>query len=71
MIIKCGKCKSTIFKYTKIGRGNVWICWKERIVEDNSVSEGYFIKCKCGNVIGIDKGNHIKMKQGSFFSRGK
>jgi len=71
MVIKCTKCKNTIFKYIKIGRGNVWRCWKDRIVEDNSIKEEEYVKCICGNIIGTDKGTHIKMKQKSFFSSGK
>jgi len=58
IVIKCAKCRSKIFKYLKVGKG--------RIVEDYSVRDGNEIKCHCGNLIGIDEGKWIKMKQRSF-----
>ena len=61
--IKCAKCKKKIFKYKKIGKGRLWHCWKDRIIEDYSVRDGIKIKCQCGNSIGIDEGKWIKMKQ--------
>jgi len=64
--VKCAKCKRKIFKYQKIGKGRLWHCWKERIIEDYSIREGNQIKCKCGNLIGIDQGKWIKMRQNSF-----
>ena len=71
MVIKCNECKNPIFKYIKMGRGKVWRCWKDRIIEDNSIIEKDFVKCICGNIVGTDKKSHIKMKQNSFFSSGK
>ena len=71
MTIKCSKCKNTIFKYIKLGRGKVLRCWKDRIIEDNSITNGDYVKCSCGNIIGIDKVTHVKMKQKSFFTTGK
>jgi hypothetical protein len=66
VIIKCARCKGKIFKYLKIGKGRLLHCWKERIIEDYSVRDGNEIKCQCGNLIGIDVGKWIKMKQRSF-----
>jgi len=66
MTIKCTRCKKKIFKYKKIGKGRLWHCWKDRIIEDNSVHVGSEIKCQCGNSIGIDEGKWIKMRQHSF-----
>ena len=65
MIIKCAKCKRKNFKYVKIGKGKLWHCWKDRIVEDLSIHDGKNIKCKCGNLIGIDEIKWIKLKQHS------
>jgi hypothetical protein len=65
MIIKCSKCKQKIFKYVKIGKGKLWHCWKDRIIEDQSIHEGKNIKCKCGNFIGKDEEKWIKLKQQS------
>jgi len=66
MIVKCAKCRRKIFRYKKIGKGRLWHCWKERIIEDYSVRHVNEIKCLCGNVIGIDEGKWIKMKKHSF-----
>ena len=67
LTIKCSACKSKIFKYKKIGRGRVLNCYKERVMRDYSKHEGDKIKCKrCGKVIGIDRGNMIRMKQSAF-----
>ncbi len=64
--IKCAKCKRKVFRYGKIGKGRVLHCWKGRIVKDYSVHDGHEVKCQCGNLIGIDEGKWIKMKQHSF-----
>lgn len=62
LTIKCTKCKQKVFKYVKIGKGKLWHCWKERIVEDNSFQKENKIFCKCGNLIGIDEKKWIKLK---------
>jgi len=66
IIVKCAKCKRKIFRYLKVGKGKLWHCWKDRIIEDNSIRDGEQIKCQCGNLVGIDEGKWIKMKQRSF-----
>ncbi|MBN2090905.1 hypothetical protein JW964_14930 [candidate division KSB1 bacterium] len=65
-IVKCKKCKKTIFKYQKIGTGRLWHCWNDRIIEDYSTREGNQIKCPCGQLIGIEEKKWIKMKQNAF-----
>ena len=65
IFIKCAKCKSKIFKYIKIGKGKVWQCWNDRIVEDYSIRDGNNIKCKCGNIIGKKEDKWIKLKKHS------
>jgi len=64
--IKCAKCKRKVFGYVKIGKGRVLHCWKGRIVKDYSVRDGSEVKCQCSNLIGIDEGKWVKMKQHSF-----
>jgi len=71
IIIKCAKCRREIFKYHKVGKGKLWHCWKGRIIEDYSVKKGNKIFCQCGNLIGIDQGKRIKMKQHSFTYSGE
>jgi len=64
--IRCAKCKHKVFKYLKIGKGRVLHCWKDRVVKDYSVRNESEVKCQCGNLIGIDEGRWVKMKQHSF-----
>jgi hypothetical protein len=68
--IKCAKCKQKVFKYVKIGKGKLWHCWKERIIEDLSVKTGKNIYCKCGNLIGVEENKWIKLKQHSISTTG-
>ena len=70
LTIKCAKCKSKIFRYVKIGKGKLLHCWKDRISDDFSIHDGKLIKCKCGNVIGVDEDKWVKLKQNSFISSG-
>ena len=70
MIIKCAKCKREVFKYVKIGKGKLWHCWKDRIVEDLSVHDGKNIKCNCGNLIGFNEEKWIKLKRHSILISG-
>ena len=70
LTIKCSRCKQKIFRYVKIGKGKVWHCWKNRIIEDFSVHDGKKVLCKCGNLIGIDEDKWIKLKQHSFTTTG-
>jgi DNA-directed RNA polymerase subunit RPC12/RpoP len=70
IIIKCARCKSKIFKYEKIGKGRILNCWHNRIVEDISIHKEDAILCQCGNLIGIDIGKGVKMKQNSFIYTG-
>jgi len=70
ILIKCAQCKRKIFRYVKIGKGRIWHCWKNRIVEDFSVHNGKNINCLCGNLIGVDDGKWIKMKQHAFIYSG-
>jgi len=39
-------------------------------VEDLSIHNGKDIKCPCGNLIGVDDGKWIKMKQYAFIYSG-
>jgi len=62
--IKCAKCGETLLVYVKVGEGRLWHCWKSRIMRDNTVKEADEVKCpKCGNLIGLDKGPFINIKQ--------
>ncbi len=67
--VKCAKCGRKIFKYQKMGKGKLWRCWKSRIIEDYSIHDGDEVKCKCGNVIGVDKGGYIRLRQSAIIIR--
>ncbi len=71
LTIKCAKCKRKLFKYLKIGKGRVLHCWKQRIKSDYTIHDDDNIKCKCGQMIGIDQGKWIKMRQEAFIYTGK
>lgn len=70
LTIKCAKCKHKLFKYNKMGAGRLLHLWPKRIVEDKSVHEGNEVRCRCGNLVGIDEGKFIKMKHRSFTRSG-
>jgi len=62
LVIKCAACKRKLWKYDKIGKGEVLRCHRRRIIKMYaSVKEKNKIKCPCGKYVGIDKGNTIKM----------
>lgn len=68
--VKCSKCGSRVFRYVKVGKGRLLHCWKGRIIKDFSIRDGDEVQCQCGNLIGIDEGKWIKMKQHSFTCSG-
>lgn len=70
LTLKCAACKRKLWKYEKIGKGEVLRCNKDRIVEEYEFQrQDDKILCVCGNEIGIDKGPHIKMiKKGFIYS---
>ncbi len=71
LTIRCAKCGRKLFRYLKIGKGELHICIKSRIEKDFTVRDGKFVKCpRCGSVVGVDIGVYIKMKKGRFVSSG-
>jgi hypothetical protein len=68
--IKCLKCNKKLFKYIKIGKGKLLHCWKDRIVENYSLYQNKKIFCDCGNLIGEDQENYIKLKKNSIVIKG-
>jgi hypothetical protein len=62
LVIKCSACRRKLWKYDKIGPGQVLRCHKDRVVRlCGAKQKGDRVKCLCGKDIGIDKGNYIKM----------
>jgi len=67
LVLKCSACKKKLWRYDKIGPGEVLRCHKDRIVKIYAqISENDKIKCSCGKDVGIDKGNNIKMISKAF-----
>ncbi|MEG6616366.1 hypothetical protein V6C27_08015 [Peptococcaceae bacterium 1198_IL3148] len=72
LIIRCASCKNKLWKYDKIGKGEVLRCHKARIEKlySDIIKENDKIKCCCGKDIGIDKGTFIKMDPKAFVYNG-
>ncbi|MFO7840175.1 MAG: hypothetical protein R6X08_11845 [Desulfosalsimonadaceae bacterium] len=67
LVIKCGACKKKLWRYDKIGPGELLRCHKSRIDKMyQPVDFSGRVCCKCGNAVGIDKGRFIKMIPGAF-----
>jgi hypothetical protein len=66
IIIKCAKCKRKIFKYNKVGKGRILRCYKDRIVKFYSIQDQKKVQCLCDQIIDVDEGEWIKMKQNAF-----
>lgn len=71
LVIKCAACKNKLWKYDKIGQGEVLRCHKDRIKKVYQYRlNGHKITCSCGKDIGIDKGSFYKMISKAFTYRG-
>ncbi|MBN2383978.1 hypothetical protein JXQ70_13965 [bacterium] len=71
LIIRCAVCKQKLWRYNKIGKGQVLLCHKDRITHFYACEiENDSIACPCGNRIGIDMGLSIKMIRKAFTCSG-
>jgi hypothetical protein len=71
LVIRCAACKKKLWKYDKVGSGEVLRCHKDRIIKIYSqLNKDGKIKCSCGKDIGIDKGPYIKMISKAFIYSG-
>jgi hypothetical protein len=72
LIIRCSACGRKLWRYDKIGPGEVLRCHKDRIKKMFNARPGDDgrIYCKCGKDIGIDKGSFYKMIAKAFTYRG-
>ena len=67
LTIRCAGCKRKLWKYEKIGKGEVLRCHKDRIARTYQMDqEGTKVVCACGKQIGNDKGRYIGMISGAF-----
>jgi len=72
LTIKCAACKRKLWKYEKIGQGEVLRCHKSRITKMYKIYSGEKkINCLCGKDIGIDKGSYYKMIGKAFTYSGR
>ncbi len=71
LTIKCAACRRKLWKYQKLGQGQVLRCHKARISKMYEINahDGK-IWCLCGKVLGIDKGTYYSMVKGSFTCAG-
>ncbi len=67
LTVKCAACRRKLWKYFKIGHGEVLRCHKERITKlyEVHIRDGK-VWCRCGKPIGIDKGSFYSMVKGNF-----
>ncbi len=67
LTVKCASCKRKLFKYRKIGSGELLRCHKDRISKafHYRADEGKLL-CACGQVVGEDAGAYFKMRQSCF-----
>ena len=71
LTLKCAACKRKLWKYDKVGSGEVLRCHKGWIRKTYNIKEqGNRIQCVCGRDIGIDKGDYYKMIAKAFTSSG-
>ncbi|XPV75919.1 MAG: hypothetical protein ACNI27_14970 [Desulfovibrio sp.] len=65
LVIKCARCRKKLWKYFKIGSGEVLRCHKERIKKEfipiEKMQKEHKLICPCGNIIALDKGKHFSM----------
>ena len=55
----------------QIQKGRILPCYKDRIVKFYSIRDQETVQCLCGQLIGIDEGEWIKMKQNAFEYSGR
>ena len=70
LVVKCARCRKKLWKYFKIGSGEVLRCHKERIKKEfmsiDAMRKEHKLVCKCGNIIALDKGTYYSMVKKSF-----
>ena len=68
LTIRCAACRKKLFRYDKLGPGEVLRCHKARIERnfgETSLMDGK-LRCSCGKDIAIDKGAFYKMDPKAF-----
>lgn len=73
LLIRCAYCRTKLFKYQKIGPGEVLRCHKKRIfkVFKAEAANGKLYCGSCGKVIALEKDSFYKMIKKAFTSKGE
>ena len=68
LVIRCAACRKKLWRYDKIGKGEVLRCHKSRVEKDfgNCLKSGESWVCVCGKTIGVDRGTFVKMISKAF-----
>ena len=72
LLLRCAACRRKLWRYDKVGKGALLRCHKSRIEKDygNTGLDGSRVLCRCGKVLGFDKGGHIRMASKTFSASG-
>lgn len=71
LVLRCASCGRKLWRYDKIGPGELLRCHKDRIDRFyQAVEKNGRILCSCGRSVGIDKGSFYKMIAKGFTYRG-
>jgi hypothetical protein len=67
LTLRCAACRRKLWKYLKLGKGEVLRCHKERITRVYEAEErDGRIWCACGLAVGVDRGGHWAMISSAF-----
>lgn len=67
LTLRCAACRRKLWKYQKVGKGEVLRCHKARITRVYEATErDGRIWCACGRAIGVDRGGHWAMIASAF-----
>ncbi len=71
LTVRCAACRQKLWKYDKVGRGQLLRCHKDRITPLHTLPQkDGKIYCFCGKPVGIEKGTSISMISGAFIHSG-
>ncbi|OIQ50499.1 hypothetical protein BerOc1_02437 [Pseudodesulfovibrio hydrargyri] len=71
LVLKCADCRRKLWRYHKIGQGEVHRCHKDRIDKVWNMEErDGKVFCPCGRAVGIDRGSHYAMDRKAFTYKG-
>jgi hypothetical protein len=67
LVLRCAACRRKLWRYRKVGQGEVHRCHKDRIDRIWNLEErDGKVVCVCGQAVGIDRGGHYAMDRKAF-----